>query len=280
MIFFKKIFESCFPQQKFYSFRHISKRKFNSLCHLFFWKKVQFFDFLSNFRRKDSILWVTVDSLVIWKKVQKSLSQISSTKKKRSILWVFFLQSSILGVKCLRKGFNSSRNIEKKVLFLSHIHKEGSILWVILKVQFLSQNQEKKSSILSLIYVSHIWKICNSVSHIQKRGSILWIKQKNQFFESYFSKGWILEGHIVKKKKLSHWVILKKNRVQFLWVIKKKKFNPLRHLQKRVLFFESCWKNVQFFESYSILWVILKKFNFWVNWKKFNSSSHLFWVTL
>ena len=52
-------------------------------------------------------------------------------------------------------------------------------------------------------------------------------------------------------------VLLRRNTLynSFGQIETKKRFNPLSHIQ----FFESCWKKVQSFESYSILWVMLKK---------------------
>ena len=104
----------------------------------------------------------------------------------------------------------------------------------------------------------------NSLSHFfgKEFNSFFWKKKvtfkkkRVQFFESY------------KKKSSILWVVLIKGSIR--WV-KRKRFNSVSHIQRKVQFWESCEKRVQFFQSY---W---KKVQFCGSYsrKRFNSLRHI-----
>ena len=151
---------------------------------------------------------------------------------------------------------------------------------------------KKKKSILWVMCckkISILWVILFFKKILWIKYEKLWvILTKVPFFESYSKqqKGSILLNHIQNKKVQFSWVILKK-KVQFFESYKKVQFIETCS-KKRVQFFESYQKKeVQFFDSknVSILWVFLKKEvqifeSYWENkgsiiWVIFNSLSHI-----
>ena len=255
-------------------------------------QRVQSFESLLNKKQKCSILWVIFpdrinhfcESKFFLKK--NSVSHVekkkkvqfceSCQKKRSSILWVifknqflesfyFFLFEKILWVIFfLQKKFNSVSHILWKVQnSFNHIEK-SSILWVIFKkkVQFIETYWKKKVQFFEsswkrkeTFFTSESKKSCtlwdfsfdtrfNSLSHSSRK--------RFQFFESY-KKGFNSLSHIFQKKSL---------RYNF-W---KKKLQVCESVKKKVQFFESNFKNINFkslrqvpfFESYenSILWEI------------------------
>ena len=160
------------------------------------------------------------------------------------------------------------------------------------KVQFCeSRSFFYKSSILWVIKVSIIWLIFLSKSILRviffffKKGLILWDIWKIKFKSS---------SHSLKEDSIP-------------WVILKKRFNTLSHIQRKVRFFESYStkslshsekkKKAQFFESSkkssilshersSILWVIFEKGSIlWVkkyflkkNFESYSKKGEILWV--
>ena len=196
---------------------------------------------------------------------KQSLSQISSKKKKAFNSLSYFLQSSILGVNFFWEKGSILVGISKKVLFLSQIRKEGSILWVILKkkLKFLSHNQKKKKfNSLSHISVSHTEK--KSASHNSKKrfnslnqtkSSILWVILKNHFFESFFKKKKFNSLRHNSKRKfnsLSHF--WKEGSILWFCQNLREKDQSLRHIQEKRFILR-----VIFRKKGSILWVMKKR---------------------
>ena len=82
----------------------------------------------------------------------------------------------------------------------------------------------------------------------------------------------IFLSHIQKKKGSIHWVVFKKKKVRFFWVILRMRFNSLNHTQKEVQFFRVMFIKSSIhcviFKKGSILCVIFKE-------KGFNSLSYI-----
>ena len=110
------------------------------------------------------------------------------------------------------------------------------------------------------------------MSHIQKqKKSILWVifLKRVHFFESYLKKGsnslrqtQEIKGPIlcvIFKKKVQFFGHISRKKGWFLWVVVTKMFNSVSRI----------------FKKGSILRVILKKFQFFESYKKFNSLSHM-----
>ena len=171
-----------------------TKKKTNSLS--LFIKKKKSSILWALLSKKSSILWVIFSKgsileghitkiytiLSVKLKQKKRFNPLShiqffeSCWKKVSVLWVVFL-----------KQINSL--IQKMFQFFeSFVWKEGSILWIKKKVQFLwviFLDRKKKFNSLR----SNKTKGSISLSHVKKEGSILYaILKRCQFFESYFSK--------------------------------------------------------------------------------------------
>ena len=163
-----------------------------------------------------------------------------------------------------KKEFNSLSHIEKGTILWLIFQRKGNNLWDIFK----------KGSIL-LIHI----QLYESF-FLQKKGSILWIIlkkkgsilrvifQKVQFCESYF-KGFNSWSHIMQKGSihtLSHISICSKkkvnslshifSRVQFLWVMLKRRVQFCESYLKMVQFLESYFRKVQFFESSKKGWIL------------------------
>ena len=234
-----------------------------------FWEETfQFFE--SHWKtRKTSTLWVILkkrsikrgsiqeSSHISWKQVQfresykKKFNTLSHIREKSWILWVVLENFNALSR--IKKKNSMSK---KKVIFKK---KTSSILWVVLK----------KISSVSRIRTS---KKFHFESHSEKK--------KDQFFESLF---------FFLKKYLSLWVVKKSNSLSFFWREKKslnhviKKGSILRVILKKI--FQSYWKEVQFFVSY--FWEKSNSLSrFLTKTQKFNSLSHFFkkkiilWVML
>ena len=136
---------------------------------------------------------------------------------------------------------------KKRFNSLSHIEKEGSMLWVI--SNYSSQIEEiiigSKSYLKSSIFWVIFFKMFNSWrSYFWEEGSSLWvILKKVQFF------------------------VIKCQKIKFIETFKKDGSILRVIFSKRRQFFESNWKEVQFFESHrkekgSILWVLFSFKNF------------------
>ena len=143
---------------------------------------------------------------------------------------------------------------------LSRVKKKGSIVGVILKKSSVleGQNYKKKAQVFES----------------SEKSPILWVTWKgskvlNSQSESYFS--------LQKKSSILRVIFV-------LW--NEKGFDSLSHIWlKMVQFCQSCFKRVQFLESYweksSILWVIFSKKDKLILWvsclskKVFNSWSHV-----
>ena len=266
----------------------------NSILWVFFQNKAQLFES----DEKSSILWVMFKKgsniwLIFTKKVNSSghikKGSILQVMLKIFILWVimkkfFWKKCSILRVKCW-KWFSSLSNILKRVQFfesnwiegfhsVSHIHRKGSILWVIVfqkESYFLKRVKCLESCFVKKIFVS-TWKNSNFwVS--EKKGSICWVGFNKEFNSS----------SLIRKKEFNSFESYQKKEFNSLSHIRKKEFNSFSN------FFS---KNIQFCESNSkkksILWVIISKNSIlWVIfrkssilWVKFNKSSFLgvkFW---
>ena len=184
-----------------------------------------------------------------------------------------------------QKGFNSWSRFfffENGFNSLGHIFcfKKKSILWVILKKgQFCDSYFKEKETIFETYSkrVQSFWFIFNSMSlfFFAKEGfnSLNHIEKKVQFLESFFKKfnsvSHILKGSILgvifcKRDQFILWVIFlfvqkkKKrfnslshifSRVQFLWVMLKRRVQFCESYLKMVQFLESYFRKVQFFES-------------------------------
>ena len=128
-------------------------------------------------------------------------------------------------------------------------------------VKFIESYKRKKS----VQFFGSYKKRFNSLSRIQKKfNDVSQFKSKAQLFESHWKKF----------KSLSH-IQKKFNSLSML-----KKSNSLRHMEKRVQFFESYCKMVQFFELYFLeeKWFISLSHVqiLWVNVEKmFNTVSHV-----
>ena len=169
------------------------------------------------------------------KKVQSFESLFFVSRKKVSILWVVVSRKKVNSVsRTLKKRFNSLSRAEKKVQFFESYWKKKFGSW---RSKF-----EKKKKEGSSLWV--MWKKSNSLSHMKRFKSV-------EFSEwiIFFQRGSILRVTPAPRKE------------------KEKGFDSLSHIfqkrQKMVQFCESCFKRVQFLESYweksSILWVIFSK---------------------
>ena len=173
----------------------------------------------SHQKKKSPILWIKFQKhkfqvsasgtilWVIWKinslrnfsqKIFKSFENMNHMQKKN----VQFVESY-----WKKRRFDSLSHIWKKVQFFeSHLSKEGSILWVILRKRFYSLN--------------HIQKKGQFFASDLEKSSLLWVmfKKKTHFFESYSQKkSSILWVKFIKEGSL-------------LWVILKRRFKYLNHI--------------------------------------------------
>ena len=195
----------------------------------------------------------------------------SSKKKKSSILWVLFNKI----FEWFWKKFNSC-------------HEQSSILWLILKNKFKSLSQIFVRVMLKR-KVQFLWVM------LENKGSVLWVMfffstknrviQKVQYFDWNFRKINSSNHLFSFSRKFEFFdTFVKKLKVQVFESIVNRRFNSLSYNQKS--FCDSCskkfnslshsgkegsirWlilkKRVQCFESYSILWVKLKKED-WMLW--------------
>ena len=152
------------------------QKRSNSLSHIFqkkslrhnFWKKKNFKSASHQKKKKGPILWIKIQKhkfqvsasgTMLWvmrkinslrifsKKKINSLNQmktwvtckkkvfdsLSRIEKRGSILWLWVVY--------IWQKFNSLNHTQKEVQFFeSHLSKEGSILWVILRKRFYSLN--------------------------------------------------------------------------------------------------------------------------------------------
>ena len=226
-----------------------------------------------------------------WSPFVKRVQFFESHSKKCSVfLWVISEKFQTFG----------SYFIKEKVHFFESVGEtRGSILWVMLKsVRFLWVISEKFTPLYHITKIqSFLWvkseKIQSCGSYFQKRSSILWVtlekinslshlkKKMFSFYESFGGKD-IQFCESYSKKIL--WVIFgEKMRCSILRVIfEKKMFNSVRHIRRKEMFNsvrhireKRCSifcvilkKAVQCFESISILWVILKKIQFFESHSK------------
>ena len=206
------------------------KKKINSLSHV---GKQWRFNSSRHIEKKGSLLWVKgrvqfCESC--WKEGFTSVSD-----KKSSILWVFFVsKNSILWVMSRKGSILWVIFLKKEVQFCESCKKKSSILWVILKSQFVWVFLRRAFFPKVEFFESY-----------SKRGSILWVILQKE------------EGSTLKKK---HFFELHSKKVQFFESIEKNNSN-WEEVHKRGSNSMSRLQRVQSFESLlkkkgSILWVI------------------------
>ena len=261
--------------------------------------RVQFFE---SFCEEGSILWVMLKKAsILWVMLKKVLGSVGhirkiqypffgSYQKKFNLVGHIFIKE-VQFFESLRKNQFFESFGEKDVQFYESFWRtRSSILWVIFKKNSARHIREKRCSILCVklkkrfnalsqfqIFESYS-KNFNSLSHMKrfkkvefsvifvktifnndsilwvtfnKRGTILWKTKNIQFIESL---KWFNSSSHEKENSI-------------LWVILKKRFNVLSHIQV----FESNWRNQSL-----VLWVVFKK--------KKNSLNHTYkvqsqWVT-
>ena len=159
------------------------------------------------------------------------------------MMWVVSKKSSMMWKKSVSQFKNKAQVFESHWKKSSNnwiIFKKGSILWVC---------SFKKSNSLR-----HMEKRFNSLSHIFKRV---------QFFELYFlNEQWFKSmSHGSNslsqcwKEGFNFYESMLKRRVQFLWVMLKRGFNTVSHVEQNERF--NSLSHVE--QKGSILWVILKR---------------------
>ena len=249
------------------SWKEVQKKRFNSMSQVIFLekKKVQFresykkkFNTLSHIREKSWILWVVLENFNSLSRIKKN--SMSKKKKsfseKKSILWVVLKKISSVSRIRTSKKFHFESHSEKKginSLSLFFFLEKYLSLWVFKKVKFFEFFLREK------VFESCYKEGFNSSSHIEKNLSVI-LKRSSVLCIVFFEKSSIL------------WVVfLINSKIQF-FESHSKKNNSLSHAQE-----------------ISILWVMLKKFQFFesffrkkkkgsvlpVTLKKFNSLSYI-----
>ena len=194
------------------------------------------------------------------------------------MMWVVSRKSSMMWVIQKKSSYFFEKKIcESRLKYLKHIEKSSNN-WIIFK----------KGSILWVCSL----KKSNSLRHMEKRfNSLSHILKTVQFFELYFlNEQWFNSmSHGSNsmsqcwKEGFNFYESMLKRRVQFLWVMLKRGFNTVSHVeqherfnslshveQKGSILRVICWKGFSslsnILKRVSILWVKLKR------WVQFSES--------
>ena len=307
-------------QKKFNSLNQ--KKKNSTLIEKKFMKEAQFESFTKSWilwvivQKKGSTLWVMkkqffkkrsilFNGWVQWQWIQTPILWLILWNKS-SILWAIIWRKVQFFESWKQERFNSSRHIEKKdfrvkvkrvqFLFESCFCLKNSILMshIFMKEGFILSNSKKRVQFFASFCNSlRIWK--KNFAHSLRKTPILRLilNKKVQFFEPYLKKSsilWFLEKISSPSQKgfnsLRH---VQRQRIQFFASYSKKKgFNSLSRIQKRVQLFASYLKkelnsltHIQkkinsLSHEKTILWVIFNEFGK----QKILNKNSILWVIL
>ena len=142
---------------------------------------------------------------------------------------------------------------KKRVQFFESLSfKKKTILWVVIKKSSILLSYSKKRSILWVV----LTKIIESC---WKKSSVLWVVFLEKRFNSLIQEKCINSLSHLFKRRFQFFASYSRNKVKFF----------ASYSRSKVQFFESCKEG-------SILWIILKRINFWTYVQKKKES--ILWV--